>query len=83
MATETLINVGLAKNRGSLGVRNYEDSGTVPYKSRKNGLWWVDGATYNIGVTLPYDSAGNTEYGPKAIALLKFYWEQDYLDPLS
>ena len=82
MATETLINVGTAKNRGSLGIRNFEDSGTVPYKSRLNGLWWINGSTYNIGVTLPFD-VGGTSYSANASALLRFYWDQDYLDPLT
>lgn len=82
MATETLINVGTAKNRGSLGVRNFEDSGSVPYKARVNGLWWVDGNKYNIGTQLPYDVAG-TSYSAKAIELLRFYWDQDYLNPLT
>ncbi len=82
MATETLINVGSAKNRGALGMRNFEDSGTVQYKSRLTGLWFVNGSTYNIGVTIPFD-VGGTHYSVGAIALLRFYWDQDYLDPLS
>lgn len=82
MATETLIGVGIGRNRGTFGLRYFEDSGSVPYKSKLNGLWWVDGNTYNIGVTLPYD-VGGVSYSVKAVALLRSYWEQDFLDPLT
>ncbi len=81
MATETLINVGTRRERGTLGLRNFEDSGTVQYKSRLTGLWFVNGLTYNIGVTIPFD-VGGTHYSVEAIELLRLYWDQDYLDPL-
>jgi hypothetical protein len=81
MATETLINIGTCRERGALGLRNFEDSGTVGYKSNSNGLWF-NGSRYNIGSTLPFDVAG-TSYSVKAIALLRFYWDQDYINPLT
>lgn len=82
MATETLIGLGLGLNRSTFGLRFFENSGLVPYKSKINGISWVDGNKYNKGITLPFD-VGGVSYSVKAVALLQFYWEQDYLDPLT
>lgn len=82
MATETLIGLGLGKNRGSLGLRFFENSGLVPYKSKINGMWWVDGTQINRGTTIPFD-VGGVSYSVKAVALLQGYWDQDFLDPLT
>ena len=85
MATETQINVGIRRNRGTFGTRNFEDSGTVPYQSNLTNLYWVDGSTYAIGQTLPYDVTTSSPhyYSVAAIALLRRYWDADWIYPLS
>lgn len=76
-------------NGTALGERNFEPAlataspATVQYQSRKNGLWWIDGSLYNIGVALPYDAAGATTYSTQAKSLLAFYWDQRFIDPTT
>ena len=96
MATgnNTLYDIGLRysiklPNGTVLGERNFEprlataSPATVQYQSRKNGLWWIDGSLYNIGVALPYDAGGATTYSAQAKSLLAGYWDQRWIDPTS
>ncbi len=92
--TSTAYDIGIRHNiklpSGTvLGERNFEQAlataapATVQYQSRKEGLWWVDGLTYNIGSALPYDAGGATTYSTQAAALLEFYWNQRFIDPTT
>lgn len=92
--TRTAYDIGIRHNiklpNGTvLGERNFEHAlataspATVQYQSRKNGLWWIDGSLYNIGVALPYDAADATTYSTQAAGLLAFYFEQRFIDPTT
>jgi hypothetical protein len=87
--TATQYDIGTRRNFTTLGDRNFEvalaiaNPATVAYSSLKNGLWWVDGSTYNIGQTLPYDANAAASYSTKAKSLLVFYWEQEWIKPTT
>jgi len=81
MATETSIGVGIRRNT-AYGQRNFEDSGTVQYKSSYVNLWWTDGNNYQPGTSLPFD-VGGVSYSKTAVALLLRYWEQTWIEPLA
>ncbi len=81
MATNTQINVGLRKNF-SVGDRNFEDSGTVQYKALREKLEFL-GTLYSTGDNLPMDGPGGTSYTASTIALLKRYWEAEWIQPAA
>ena len=82
MATETLIGNGIRQNFLTLGDRNFEDSGTVQYACRKEGMQF-NAVNYHVGDHLPFDASGNTVYSRSAIEQLRFAWNQGWCVPLS
>lgn len=80
MGNNTTYDIGIRRNIKTLGERNFEPTG-VQYASKLNGLWF-NGLTYNIGVSLPYD-VGGVSYSVGAVALLRFYWDQNFINPLT
>lgn len=81
MATNTEMNVGISIECGSLGMRNFEDSGTVLYKSNVDGLEFL-GTIYATGATLPFNAGVGTNYSAAALETLELYWNQGWLRPL-
>lgn len=85
MATNTAINEGIRINFLTFGDRNFETSGTVQYASnfsdKDGGLSWVDGANYTVGQNLPFD-VGGVSYSKTAVALLRRYWDQNWIKPI-
>lgn len=80
MATNTATNVGIRLNCGTLGDRNFENSGTVQYKSNRSKLEF-QGTLYDAGSTLPFDVAG-TSYSAAALKDLELFWNQGFILPL-
>lgn len=82
MASKTLMNEGIRQNFAGLGMRNFENDGSVQYSAVRNNLWWVSGSYITKGTTLPYDVAG-TSYSKAAISLMRKYWDQGWIAPLT
>jgi hypothetical protein len=82
--TATQANIGIQRHFPTLGARNFESSGTqyaCNYSHGGRGMWFM-GTVYHVGDTLPYD-VGGTSYSTSAVVLLRNYWEQGWITPLS
>ena len=79
--TNTAANIGIRTQMGTLGMRNFENDGVTQYKAVRHDLWWVNGTTIQKGTTFAYD-VGGTSYSKAAIALLRKYWDQEWIAPL-
>lgn len=77
--TDTQANIGLRKNFVTLGERNFERSGTVQYKARREPLNFL-GTTYHTGDLLPFN-VGGVSYSKTAMAQLQLFWEQEFITP--
>jgi hypothetical protein len=77
----TLWDFGIRQNYTTYGDRNFETAGTVQYKAGVNNLDF-NGTEYNIGQALPFD-VGGVSYSSNAMALLQFYWNQNFLLPTA
>lgn len=73
--------MGIRRECGTLGMRNFENSGTVQYKSNRSKLDFL-GTQYDVGVTLPFD-VGGVSYSATALAALQLFWDQDWIRPLA
>lgn len=90
MATNTAVNTGIAEffPGTTFGQRNFEDSGTVQYKSNTDwgglGLSF-NGSNYMKGASLPFDSGGSpaSAYSKSAIELLRNYWNHGLIIPAA
>lgn len=90
MAANTLYNVGIRrsiKKPNILGWRNFEPvlaaAGTIVYVSNTQNLWFMGTVYPTVGTVLPYDAGGATFYSPAAVALLQFYWDQEFISPTT
>lgn len=81
MALNSLTNVGIRRECGTLGMRNFEDSGTVEYKALREPTIFL-GTSYNSGDTLPFD-VGGTSYSLDALAELQQLWNDGNILPLA
>lgn len=79
--TNTQANIGLRRSVGTLGERNFENSGTVQYKATRHTLTFLD-VGYNGGDALPFD-VGGTSYSAAALAQLELFWNQGWIEPLA
>src|SRR6185369_10574860 len=77
MATNTLDNIGIRRNCGTLGMRNFENSGTVLYVCNREPLTFL-GTAYHVADELPFDVA-STSYSLQALAELQLAWNQGWI----
>ncbi len=77
--TDTRYNVGLRKTFVGLGERNFERSGLVQYKARRDNLNF-QGVIYDFDDLLPFD-VDDTSYSVAAVSELERLWEQEWLTP--
>jgi hypothetical protein len=85
LASNTLRNVGIRRECGTLGMRNFEGNvdPTVAYKANKEPLEFM-GTTYHAGTTLGYDyGSPPSSYSPEAVKLLELYWNQGWILPVA
>lgn len=80
MATNTAMNVGIRRNT-PFGMRNFEDDGTTQYASNHDGLDYL-GTLFDAGDTITFD-VGGTSYSADGVELLRRYWNQNWIEPLS
>jgi len=81
MATNTEKNIGYRRDIGTLGPRNFENTGTVQYKVVRSKLDFLNDEYYFDDV-LPFDNEDDT-YSLAAIAQLQLYWDQGWLAPVE
>ena len=85
--SETFINEGLRQNFKTLGDRNFENTVANPVLYSVNygpGLN-VRGTLYTNGTSIPFDAGASphTAYATATLALLRRYWDQGWLTPLT
>jgi len=79
--TNTEINIGIAREFPTLGMRNFEDDGLHQYACNYQDLTF-NGVTYDVGDHLPFD-VGGTHYSADAIETLRLFWDQEWITPLT
>lgn len=79
MATNTARNIGIRRNFATIGDRNFENSGTVQYKSLRENLNFL-GTLYDIGQNLTFD-VGGTSYSAAALEDLELFWNHGMIEP--
>lgn len=82
--TATQSDHGIRQTFVTLGERNFEPSGTeyvCNYSNGGKGMWF-QGTVYHVGDTLPWD-VGGVSYSVSAVSLLRKYWEQGWIKPLT
>jgi hypothetical protein len=79
--TNTQMNLGIRRNFGTLGDRNFENDGTTQYKATKAAVHFL-GTLYHKGDTLSYDVAG-TSYSKQAIREMELLWNNEWIEPLA
>ena len=79
--TNTAANIGIRRNFGTLGDRNFENSGTVQYKATREPTVFL-GTTYHKGDSLTFDVTG-TSYSKLALHQLAQLWNDGWIEPIA
>ena len=77
--TNTAANVGIRRECGTLGMRNFENVGTVLYKANRQPLEFL-GTEYDVGDNLTFD-VGGVSYSAVALEKLELAWNQGWIVP--